>query len=161
MRRNAWSIAVLFLVLASTAAWSQELILDDSLRGGSQGVVGGGSFGPDGWTVTNKNDFVYWHIATVSQGVCEFSVRGLIGNDARPEGYDKNEIFHMYDWTYNSADSVYDGYRNGPYKHYVRKTNLADPGKTNSMEMLLKIGSDETEPDTPVLSWDPGHTYLF
>ena len=34
-------LATLFAVLASTAAWSQELILDDSLRGGTQGARGG------------------------------------------------------------------------------------------------------------------------
>jgi hypothetical protein len=155
------TLAVLFAVVASATAWSQELILDDSLRGGSQGAVGGGSFGPDGWRVTNKNDSITWHIPTVSQGAVEYSVRGLIPNDGRAEGNDKNELFHMYDWTYNSADTNYDGYRNGPYKHFVRKTNMMDPGKTNSMEMLLKITSDEIEPDTSILSWDPSHSYRF
>ena len=155
------SLATLFAVLLSTAAWSQELILDDSLRGGTQGARGGGSLGPDGWRVTGKNDFIYWHIPTVSQGAAEFSVRGIIPNDGRAEGYDKNELFHMYDWTYNNADTTYDGYRNGPYKHFIRKTNLVDPGKTNSMEMVLKINSDEIEPDTSILSWDPSRTYRF
>jgi hypothetical protein len=161
MTRIKGVTATLFLVLLSTAAGAQELILDDSLRGGTSGARSGGSFGADGWRVTNKNDSITWHIPAISQGAAEFSVRGLPPNDGRPEGYDKNELFHMYDWTYNNADTNYDGYRNGPYKHFIRKTNLADPGKTNSMEMLLKITSDEIEPDTSQLSWDPGRTYRF
>jgi len=156
-----WTLAILFAALASSAGWSQELILDDSLRGGTQGSSNGGSFAPDGWRVTGKNDSILWHIPTVSQGVVQFSVRGIIGNDSRPEGNDKNELFHMYDWTYNNADTVYDGYRNGPYKHYIRKTNMLDAGKTNSMEMEFKITSDDLEPDTAVLSWDPSHPYQF
>ena len=161
MRTTTWTLAMLFALLTSTAAWSQEVILDDSLRGGTQGSTNGGSFGPDGWHVTNKNDSLLWHIPTLSQGAVEFSVAGIISNDSRPEGNDKNEFFHMYDWTYNNADNIYDGYRNGPYKHYIRKTNMLDAGKTNSMEMEFKITTDDIEPDTAVLSWDPSHTYRF
>src|SRR6185295_12176626 len=113
MKRNTCGVTVLFALLASSAAWAQELILDDSLRGSTQGTTGGGSFSGEGWRVTNKNDSIYWHIPTLPQGAVEFSVRGIIPNDSRPEGNDKNEFFHMYDWTYNNADTVYDGYRNG------------------------------------------------
>jgi len=133
MQRNIGAASVLFVLLSSTLAWSQDLVLDESLRGGSGGTVGGGSFGPDGWQVTGKNDSIYWHIPTLPQGAVEYSVRGILPNDSRAEGNDKNEFFHMYDWTYNNADTIYDGYRNGPYKHYVRKTNMIDAGKTNSM----------------------------
>jgi hypothetical protein len=161
MRRNTGVLATLMVVLLPTALWAQELILDDSLRGGTQGSRSGGSFSGEGWRVTSKNDSITWHIPTISQGAVEYSVRGLIPNDGRAEGYDKNELFHMYDWTYNNADTNYDGYRNGPYKHFMRKINLADPGKTNAMEMLLKITSDEIEPDTSQLSWDPSRAYRF
>src|SRR6185295_10727998 len=161
MKRNTCGVTVLFALLASSAAWAQELILDDSLRGSTQGTTGGGSFSGEGWRVTNKNDSIYWHIPTLPQGAVEFSVRGIIPNDSRPEGNDKNEFFHMYDWTYNNADTVYDGYRNGPYKHFIRKTNMLDPGKTNSMEMEFKLPADDIEPDTAQLSWDPSHTYRF
>ena len=82
-------------------------------------------------------------------------------NDSRPEGADKNELFHMYDWTYGSADTVYDGYRNNLYKHFIRKTNVLDPGRMDSLEMLWLIAPDYVEPDTAVLSWDPAVTYRF
>jgi hypothetical protein len=145
------------------------VVLDDSLRGSTSGVQGGGSFGPDGWRVVTKDDFIYWHISdtTMDVGAVEFSVRGLRPKDTRPEGADKNEIFHMYDWTFQDADTNYSGYRNNNYKHFIRKTNEYDSttntfsNKTDSLEMLWQILPGSTEPDTPILTWDPNVTYRF
>ena len=155
MRTLAWTLAFL---TGWTVAHAQQVVLDDSLRGSTSGARSGGSFGSDGWRVTNKNDFILWHIPTLSHGAVEFSVKGLPPNDSRPEGQDKNEIFHMYDWTYGNADTVYDGYRNNPFKHFLRKTNVLSPGKVDSMELVWQILPDSVEPDTSVLSWDPNAT---
>jgi MYXO-CTERM domain-containing protein len=154
-------LPVAWLISMVGAAAAQQLILDDSLRGSTTGTQNGGSFSAAGWRVTNKNDSITWRIPTVPQGAVEFSVRGLRPNDDRPEGADKNEIFHMYDWTYNNADTVYDGYRNGPYKHFIRKTNVLDPARMDSMELVWVIAPNYVEPDTPILSWDPNSTYRF
>ena len=78
MRRSVFTVA--WLVSLTAAAAAQQVILDDSLRGSSGGVVSGGAFQADGWRVTGKNDFIYWHIPTVSDGAVEFSVRGLRPN---------------------------------------------------------------------------------
>jgi hypothetical protein len=150
-----------WLVLLASAAAAQTLVLDDSLRGSTSGARAGGAFQADGWRVTNKNDSITWHIPTLPRGAAEWSVRGLRPNDARPEGADKNELFHMYDWTYNNADTVYDGYRNNPYKHFVRKINVLDSGKTDMMELVWAINGDYIEPDTSRLSWDPNVAYRF
>jgi hypothetical protein len=159
MRRISMTVA--WLAWLAGAAVAQQVVLDDSLRGGSTGGSrNGGVFQGDGWRVTHKNDSITWHLPTIAQGAVEFSVRGLRPNDTRPEGADKNEIFHMYDWTYNNADTVYDGYRNNPYKHFIRKSN-GDVGKIDSMELVWAISPEYVEPDTAVLSWDPNHTYRF
>src|SRR5688572_23259569 len=142
-------LAVAWLISMVGAAAAQQLVLDEPLRGSTSGAQNGGSFSAEGWRVTNKNDSITWHIPTLSQGAVEFSVRGLRPNDTRPEGADKNEIFHMYDWTYNNADTVYDGYRNNPFKHFLRKSN-ADIGKIDSMELVWAISTEFTEPDTPI-----------
>lgn len=163
------SATALFVALLTTVAAAQGELINDSLRGSSSGTVSGGSFGPNGWTVVNKNDYIYWHVPddTMDFGAVEFSVRGLRSRDSRPEGADKNEIFHMYDWTYQDADTNYGGYRNGPYKHFIRKTNEYDPatgsfsGKTDSLEMLWKIEPSYVEPDTDILTWNPNITYRF
>jgi hypothetical protein len=160
MKTSAILATLALLGVHPALVGAQQLVLDDSLRGSTSGSQNGGSFSADGWRVTNKNDSITWHIPTVSQGAVEFSVRGLRPNDTRPEGADKNEIFHMYDWTYNNADTVYDGYRNNPYKHFVRKTN-GDVGKIDSLELVWAITPNYEEPDTPILSWDPNTTYRF
>jgi hypothetical protein len=161
-------VPVLFAALPAVVA-AQGVVLDDSLRGSSSGTVGGGSFGPDGWRVVTKDDYIYWHIldTSMAMGAVEFSVRGLRSRDTRPEGADKNEIFHMYDWTFQDADTNYTGYRNNNYKHFIRKTNEYDAttgsfsSKTDSLEMLWQIIPGSTEPDTSVLTWDPAVTYRF
>jgi hypothetical protein len=153
---------VAWLISLTAAAAAQQLVLDDSLKGGgTSGTRSGGSFQADGWRVTGKNDYIYWHIPTVSSGAVEFSVRGLRPNDTRPEGADKNEIFHMYDWTWNNADTSYaPGYRDDRFKHFIRKTN-GDVGKIDSCEFVWAIDPNYVEPDSQILSWDQNATYRF
>jgi len=162
MMKAAVVLATLaLLAFHPSLAQAQSLILDDSLRGSTTGTQGGGAFQANGWRVTNKNDFIYWRVPALTAGAVEWSVSGLRSNDDRPEGADKNEIFHMYDWTYNNADTVYDGYRNGPYKHFIRKTNVLDPARMDSLELVWVIAPNYTEPDTAILSWNPAITYRF
>jgi hypothetical protein len=75
---------------------------------------------------------------------------------------DKVELFHMYDYTYNNADINYTpGYREDPYKHFIRKTDCLDTARVNSMEIVWQITTNFVEPDTSQLSWDPNTTYHF
>lgn len=66
---------------------------------------------------------------------------GLRPKEDRAGFEDKSELFHMYDGTYQNADTR--------------------PGKTDSLEMLWKIDSNFMKPDTSVLAWDPAVTYRF
>jgi hypothetical protein len=156
-----WALPLLLFAAACISnARTQELILEDLLQGTSTGARSGGSFVAGGWQVTNQYDAIYWHIPTVTHGAAEWDIRGLLPNESRPAMDDKTELFHMYDYTYASADTNYTGYRDNPYKHFVRKIGSLG-GATDALELLWQISPNHSEPDTGVLSWEPNKTYHF
>ncbi len=153
-------VVVLTLAVAATA--TAQLVLDDPLQGSTTGTRSGGAFVAGGWKVTNTNDYIYWHVPTISEGAVEFDLSGINPNECRPDMTDKTEIFHMYDYTFGNADNNYfGGYRDSPHKHLIRKTGCDDPPRVNSLEVLWQILPEHTEPDTAILSWDPAVTYRF
>jgi hypothetical protein len=156
-------VLCLAILLVAPTADAQTLLVNDSLRGSTLGERRGGSFAADGWHVTGADNYIVWHVPTLTAGAVEFSVSGLRPREDRAENADKGELFHMYDWTFEDADHNYGGYRNNPYKHFIRKTGVLDdrPGRTDALEMLLAITGNVEEPDTQVLSWDPAVTYRF
>src|SRR6185295_20182834 len=110
------------------------LVLDQPLQGSTTGTRGGGAFVAGGWQVTGQTDSIYWHVPTITNGAAEFDVRGLYPNECRSGMADKVELFHMYDYTWNNADNSYaPGYRDDPYKHFIRKTDCLDTARVNSM----------------------------
>jgi hypothetical protein len=138
------------------------VVLDDPLQGATLGTREGGEFVTGGWQVTGQTDTIFWHVPTVTNGAVEFDVRGLYPNECRAGMADKVELFHMYDHTWNNSDYSYaPGYRDNPYKHFIRKTDCLDTGRVNSMEIVWQIAPNYTEPDTAQLSWDPNTTYRF
>lgn len=138
------------------------LVLDEPLQGSTTGTRTGGALVAGGWQVTGQTDTIYWHVPTITNGAAEFDVRGLYPNECRTGMEDKVELFHMYDYTYNNADITYTpGYREDPYKHFIRKTDCLDTARVNSMEIVWQISPNYTEPDTAQLSWDPATTYHF
>ena len=152
--------AILIVVCGVTASSGAVLVLDDPLQGSTTGTREGGVFVAGGWKVTGQYDGIYWHVPTVSHGAAEFHVKGLNPNECRGGMTDKAELFHMYDYTYGSADTVYDGYRNGPYKHFIRKI-ACQGGTVDALELVWLIAPNYLEPDTAVLPWDPNTTYVF
>ena len=149
-------------VLAGVSA-ADVLVLDDPLIGGTSGTRSGGTFVQDGWRVDGQYDAIYWHLPyTIQRGALEFRIRGLRPNECRPGMEDKTELVHMYDYTYSNSDTSYSpGYRDNPYKHFIRKTGCMDPPRTDSFELLLKIEDEYTEPDSTVMSWDENATYII
>ena len=138
------------------------LVLNDPLLGSTTGTRAGGTFVAGGWKVTAREDSIYWHVATITNGAVEFDVRGIYPNECRAGMEDKVELFHMYDFTYGNADINYNGgYRDDPYKHFIRKTDCLDTARVNSMEIVWQIAPNYTEPDTAQLPWDPNATYHF
>lgn len=150
------------LLLTGAPAFA-GVVLDDPLQGSTVGTREGGTFVAGGWKVTGKNDCIYWHIPTISKGAYEYDVRGLNPNECRAGMEDKAELSHMYDYTWYNSDVQYGdpGYRNNPYKHFVRKTGcLGSYNNTiDSCELLWATPLGYVEPDTPVLNWNPATTY--
>jgi hypothetical protein len=152
---------------------SGTVILDEPLATGTSGERRGGTFTGDGWRADGHEDTIIFHVPTVSHGAIEFEIRGLFEDECRAGMEDKAELFHMYDWTAGDADNVYagrtcEGYRNTPFKHFIRKAGCLEAfrNRDDSMEELWQltcfdIAPNLREDDTAVLSWDPNHTYLF
>lgn len=151
------------LLLALSAVMTHAaLVLDDPLQGSTPGTQSGGTFVAGGWQVTGPTDTIYWHVPTITNGAAEFDVRGLYPNECGAGMADKVELFHMYDYTFGNADINYSGgYRDDPYKHFIRKTDCLDIARVNSMEIVWQIQPNFEEPDTAQLSWDPNTTYHF
>ncbi len=157
-------VVIVFSVLlfSGTPKANGALVLDDPLQGATTGTRAGGTFVTGGWMVTGKDDSIFWHVPTITNGAVEWSVTGLAPNECRAGMEDKTELFHMYDNTWNNSDYSYaPGYRDNPFKHFVRKTGCLDTVRVNSMEILWLIGANLLEGDSPVLSWNTGSTYLF
>jgi hypothetical protein len=153
---------VAYLVLAGPHAAHAAILLADPLQGSTIGIRCGGTFVSGGWQVTGKNDTIYWHVPTVRKGAVEFDVRGLFPNESRAGIADKVELFHMYDHTWNNSDFSYmPGYRDNPFKHFIRKTDALEAARVDSMEILWLIRPKYAEPDTARLAWAPDTTYRF
>lgn len=162
-RIGRWAaVGVLVYALAGPQAARGAPVLDDALQGATVGTRSGGAFVTGGWQVTGKNDTIYWHVPTLARGAIEFDVRGLQPHERRPGMEDKSELFHMYDHTAGNADTHYSGgYRENPFKHFIRKIGALDAAKVDAMEIVWQIRPDYVEPDTARLSWAPDTTYRF
>jgi hypothetical protein len=160
-RFPALALALVGLLLAAGVVQAQQLVLDDALQGSTTGVRSGGSFVAGGWRVDGQYDSIYWHIPTVEQGAAEWELRGLQPGECRSELIDSTELFHMYDHTYASSDTNYNpGYRDNPYKHFVRKQGCIDIAPDRA-KIVWKIGEEFEEVGGQPLSWDPARTYRF
>src|SRR3972149_10708405 len=157
---------VLFAITASILIAgdpaSAALVLDDPLQGATLGTRSGGAFVAGGWQVTTKDDTIYWHGPTITNGAAEFDVRGLNPDESRAGMEDKTELFHMYDYTAGDSDINYNGgYRDNAFKHFIRKIGALDTAKSNAMEIVWQIRPNYVEPDTARLSWSSDATYHF
>ena len=151
----------IFVAILAATSTAQELMLNDPMLNSASGVVNGGTFVGNGWRVDDQFDSIIWHIPSISYGAVEWDIRGLYENETRPGMADKSELFHMYDYTYFDADNTYSpGYRNNPYKHFVRKIGPLGANE-NGFEVVYKIHDEFFEIDTPVVDWNPATTYTF
>lgn len=159
-------VAILATPWLAAAALGDLLVLDDSLIGGTKGARTGcgGTFTAEGWRVDCQFDGIYWHLPyTIQKGAAEFHVNGLLPNECRVGMEDKSELFHMYDYTWGSADTNYGGYRDNPYKHFIRKIGCAGSynNSTNAFEIVWKIEDEYQEPDSSVMGWDGDTDYVI
>src|SRR4030095_13926289 len=90
--------------------------LTDSLKDGQpQGNPIGGSFGPDGWTVTARTDRLWYAVPRLTQGSIEFTGSGITTGNLDLADH---EIFSMYDAGHGIAEPIhYDPeFRDNHYK---------------------------------------------
>jgi hypothetical protein len=157
--RQVMYVGLISLVLAMGAMVQAGVVLDDPLQGSTSGIQDGGTFDSGGWRVTGDYNSIIWHLPhSVSKGAAEFYLKGV--NSSYPH---KTEHFHMYDYTWYNSDYQYGdpGYRNNPYKHFVRKTGTDDPPRNGSCEIVYATPLAFFELDTAVFSWSTETNYKF
>ena len=110
-------------------------LLEDSLRNGTMGNPVGGSFGPDGWTVTAPTDRIWYALPRLRSGSIQFTVTSmsnanLLVND--------NEIFALYEGGYGIAEPInYNPeFRNNHYKAMLRVYGADEVGREGQQKLM-------------------------
>jgi hypothetical protein len=140
------SISVFALVLTvSTPLASAQFHLEDSLRGGTMGNASGGSFGPEGWTVTGAEDRIWYALPRLASGYVEFTVSNITtANLVLPD----HEIFAMYEAGYGISEPI----------HY------APEFRVNHYKILMRVYGEAKRLGAVKLMWGmcpsgaPGHS---
>jgi hypothetical protein len=138
--RHPLAFLALAIALASAArARAQPYHLEDSLRGGSSGGnVSGGSFGPDGWTVTAVDDSIWYALPRLGSGSIEFTMANVSFANL-PLG--DHEVFAMYEDGYGLGEPIHYApeYRLNHYKIMMRIYGTAEPGRAGSIKLMWGI----------------------
>jgi hypothetical protein len=110
-------------------------MLVDDLRGDTTGNPVGGSFGPDGWTVTAATDRIWYALPRLTAGALEVTVTNmsnanLVVND--------NEILALYEAGYGIAEPVRYSpeFRNNHYKTMVRVYGSDEVGRAGQQKLM-------------------------
>jgi hypothetical protein len=125
--------ALLFLAAPERAG---AYHLEDSLRGGTAaGNPVGGSFGPDGWTVTSRTDRIWFAIPRLGSGFIEFTMTNLTLDNLVAED---NEMFAMYEAGYGMTEPItYNpDFRNNHYKALLRIYGTDEPGRAGAQKLM-------------------------
>lgn len=109
--------------------------LEDPLRDGTMGNPVGGSFGPDGWTVTAATDRIWYAIPRLVEGSVEFTMSNvtlanLVVND--------NEVFAMYEAGHGIAEPINYApeFRENHYKCMIRIYGQAETGREGLQKLM-------------------------
>ncbi|MDO8588390.1 MAG: hypothetical protein Q7T82_15285 [Armatimonadota bacterium] len=167
MRLRTLALVILVSALLASSTWAQVgVVLNDPLQGSTIGTQENGQFVAGGWTPTGEYDCIFWHLPhSVSHGKAEFYLKGINSNECRTSPWPMNganELFHMYDYTFNNSDYVYSGgYRDNPYKMFLRKCGCGYGANTNAMKVVYGVLSNVYEDYTSILAWNPAQNYHF
>jgi hypothetical protein len=110
-------------------------LFTDSLQNGTLGNPVGGSFGPDGWTVTAATDRIWFALPRLSSGSIEFTVTNMSnGNLVRAD----NEIFALYEAGYGITEPInYNPeFRNNHYKAMLRIYGAEEPDRHGLQKLM-------------------------
>jgi MYXO-CTERM domain-containing protein len=139
--RTALPAVVLGLAALLAASPAQaQFTMADSLRDGTSGNASGGAFGPDGWTVTDRTDRIWWALPTLVSGSIEFTVAGVTMATMPLTDY---EFFTMYEAGYGMTEPInYDPeYRENHYKAMLRVYGQLDivPERQGTQKLMWGI----------------------
>lgn len=116
--------------------------LNDSLKNAPQaGNPVGGSFGPEGWTVTAKTDRVWYAIPRLISGSIQFTVTGItIANLDLAD----HEIFSLYDAGYGITEPInYNPeFRDNRFKQLVRIYGQQVPDRLGAQKFIMLMCPD-------------------
>jgi hypothetical protein len=116
--------------------------LTDSLKDAPQhGNPVGGSFGPNGWTVTQKNDRIWYAIPRLESGSIEFMVSGITHSNL---DLSDHEIFSMYDAGYGIPEPInYNPeFRDNRFKQLVRIYGQLVPERLGEQKFIMLMCPD-------------------
>ncbi len=138
--RHAW-LALLMVLAAPAVARAQPFRFEDSLRDGTTGNATGGTFGPEGWTVTGVGDRIWWALPTLESGYVEFTVANIT-LDVLPLG--DHELFAMYEAAYGIGEPInYNPeFRQNHYKVLMRIYGTAEPGRAGAIKLMWGMCPD-------------------
>jgi hypothetical protein len=126
----------LFVCLASTGvARAQPFHMEDTLRGATTGNQVGGSLGPDGWTVTDRADRIWWALPRLESGSIELTVANVTLANLNANDH---EIFAMYEAGYGIVEPIrYNpDFRNNHYKCLIRLYGTAEAGREGLQKLM-------------------------
>lgn len=103
----------------TTTGEGAPFMMTDPLVDGTMGTALGGTFGPDGWTTTDRADRIVWELPRLVTGSVEFTVSGIT-LDLLP--LEDHEIFAMYEggWDIENPIGYNPEFRNNHYKSMIR-----------------------------------------
>jgi hypothetical protein len=109
--------------------------LNDPLVDGTMGTAIGGTFGPEGWTTTDRSDRIVWELPRLVTGSVEFTVTGIT-IDLLPLA--DHEIFALYEGGWDIADPI--GYnpefRNNHYKSMIRVYGQPEVDRVGQQKLM-------------------------
>ena len=116
--------------------------LVDSLKDfAPKGTPVGGSFGANGWTVTQKSDLVYYALPRLVEGSIEFTLTGMTTSSLVLADH---EIFAMYDAGYGIAEPInYNPeFRDNHYKALLRVYGEMVPDRLGEQKFVMLMCPD-------------------
>ena len=112
-----------------------EHLLMDSLRDGTTlGNPVGGSFGPDGWTVTSRTDRIWFALPRLASGSVELTVTSMSNANLLVAD---NELLAMYEAGWSTEPVPYSpDFRNNHYKTMLRIYGQDEVGRAGQQKLM-------------------------
>jgi hypothetical protein len=127
---------------ASGSGGGTPFNLNDSLKDNQpKGNPVGGSFGPDGWTVTAKTDRIWYAVPRLVEGSIQFTVSGITHANLNLADH---EIFSMYDAGHGIPEPInYNPeFRDNHYKQLIRIYGQMVPERLGEQKFIMLMCPD-------------------